>query len=124
MIYIYFLVIALMRTVQSVFSKLTGGEIKNNKALFLYTGYNNAVSAVLGFAVLLFTGFYGFNGITVAIAAAYGLMLALSVAVNIEAVKIVQISTVSMFANAAVLIPAVYGVFFLTSLWGFFNGSG
>ena len=109
---IYIAVLAGMRVIQAINNKVSSNSIHNNRQLFLFVGYQNAVSALLGLGLLFFVGMQQLQMQTFVLATLMGLMLTANALANTEALKISTCVFTSVIANAGgLVIPAVAGIF-------------
>ena len=117
---LYFVIIALMRVVQSNCSKRASSLINGKMTFFHYAGYYNLVSALIGLISLCIFGFGGFNVFTLLCAAGVGILLAVDLFANLGAVKHCTLSLVVLFQMGGLLVPCIAGIFLFgepMSLW-------
>ncbi len=110
---LYIGIILLFRVVQALFGKRSSNEIKNITILVGDSAFKNAVSSILGLALIIAAG----NGFrpdikTVLIAAASGLCLFVSGCCGTYAMKSGTVSLNSMFGTAGMIIPIIAGALF------------
>lgn len=117
---LYFVIIALMRVLQSNCSKRASGLIGGKMTFFHYAGYYNTVSAAIGLVALAIAGFSGFTPFTLLCAAGVGIFLAVDLFANLNAVKRCTLSLVTLFSMGGLIIPCIFGIFLFDepmSLW-------
>ena len=115
MVSVYISVILLFRVVQALFNKRSSLEIKNLTMLVGYNAFKNAISAVLGLALILAAGKgFHFSPMTVLIASFSGLALFFSGFFSIYSMKSGTVSVNSMFGTAGMLIPIIAGAVFFS----------
>lgn len=104
----------LCRVVQAIYSKKTALEIHTLRDLIVYQTLRNAIAALLGLALVLFSG-KGFHiGInTLWIGALSGLCISLSGACSTWAIKDGTIILCNIFGTAGIFFPILFGMFFL-----------
>ena len=107
----YIVVVLIFRVVQTFCNKNTSNIMKNTRMLLGFTTYQNAVSAVLAFFLILIGG-SGFvvDWKTVLIALFSGITLFFSVFFGIYAMKSGTVSLSSMFGTAGLIIPILAGM--------------
>lgn len=122
---IYIAVLAGMRVIQAINNKVSSNSIHNNRQLFLFVGYQNAVSALLGLGLLFFVGMQQLQMQTFVLATLMGLMLTANALANTEALKISICVFTSVIANAGgLVIPAVAGIFLFQQPMNLFQWLG
>lgn len=112
LIIIYFVIIGLMRVVQKVCSKKVSDKI-DGSTYFHYGGYYQLLSALFSLVALCFVGFHGFSGTMVLYAVGTAVFMAIELFTEIEALKGTSLLVVQMFAAGAVVVPCLFGNFFI-----------
>lgn len=112
LVVIFFVVIGLMRVVQKVCSKKVSDKI-DGSTYFHYGGYYQLLSAIFSLVALCFVGFHGFSGTMVLYAVGTAVFMAIELFTEIEALKGTSLLVVQMFAAGAVVVPCLFGNFFI-----------
>ena len=109
---IYIGIILLCRVVQAIFNKRSSNEITSLPMMVKFNAFQNAVSAVLGLALIVAVGTgFAMDWKTVVIAAFSGVTLFFAGFCGIYAMKSGTVSLNSMFSTAGMIIPIAAGVF-------------
>lgn len=115
-----FVLIAVMRAVQRVCSKVSSREISDGATFFGYgTLYMSAASA-FALVTLFITGFYGFNLATIVCSFLSALLFAADLFSSIEAIKGCSLTVASMAAFGGLVISVVVSYFWFgegISIW-------
>ena len=111
MVVLYFVIIALMRGVQSNFNRRASRLIEGSATFLHYAGYYNLVSAAIGLIAVAVFGFGSYSTFTLVCAAAVGLLLVADLFANLEAVKRCTLSLVVLFSMGGLTVPCVAGIF-------------
>lgn len=108
---LFFGIIAVMRVVQKVCMKRTSTLVNNGVEFFHYGAFYQLMSAVFAFIFLCFTGFYGFNSVTVLCALVSAVLFVLELFTSLEAIKGSTLTVCNMVATGGMFIPCIAGIF-------------
>lgn len=106
-----FIVIAVMRVVQKVCSKISSDEIKSGKQFFAFGALYQGVAAILAFIAVLFVGFDGFNAGLIVCSVLMAALFAVDLFSGTEALKGCSIAVVTMFGLGGLVISVVASYF-------------
>lgn len=106
-----FLVIAFMRVIQKVCSKISSEQITANKTFFAYGALYQCVAAAFALIAVAFTGFHDFNGGLIVCSILSAVLFAVDLFSGIEAVKGCSIAVATMFGLGGLVISVVVSYF-------------
>lgn len=109
---LFFVIIAVMRVVQSVCGKRASIEVKDTKTFFCYGAYYQTLAAVVGVISVAIAGFKGLNAATVACGAITAVFLMINFYAGLNAVKGCKLIVSSMASNGGMVIAC-----FVSSFW-------
>ncbi len=109
---LFFVIIAVMRVIQSVGGKRASIEVKEMKTFFCYGVYYEALAAVIGLISVAITGFKGLNAPTVICGAVTAVFLMINFYASLNAVKGCKLIVSSMASNGGMVIAC-----FVSSFW-------
>ena len=110
-IILFFVVIAIMRVIQKVCSKVSSEQITDNKTFFAYGALYQCVAATFALITVAFTGFHNFNTGLIVCSVLSAVLFAVDLFTGLEAVKGCSIAVATMFSLGGLVISVVVSYF-------------
>ena len=111
MVVLFFVIVALMRVIQKVCSKISSEEITSNKTFFAYGSLYQCVAGLFALITVLFTGFHDFNLGLIICSVLSALLFAADLFSGIEALKGCSIAVATMFGLGGLIISVLVSYF-------------
>ena len=121
---IFFIIIALMRVIQSVCNKRSSNEVKGTKTFFAYGTYYQALAAVVSIISVAITGFGRLNFATVICGAVTAVFLMINFYSMLYAVKGCTLILTSMASNGGLAICCLVSWVWFGESIGILQGVG
>lgn len=110
-IILFFVVIAIMRVIQKVCSKVSSEQITDNKTFFAYGALYQCIAAAFALITVAFTGFHNFNIGLIVCSTLSAVLFAVELFTGLEAVKGCSIAVATMFSLGGLVISVVVSYF-------------
>lgn len=110
-IILFFVVIAIMRVIQKVCSKVSSEQITDNKTFFAYGALYQCIAAAFALITVAFTGFHNFNIGLIVCSTLSAVLFAVDLFTGLEAVKGCSIAVATMFSLGGLVISVVVSYF-------------
>lgn len=110
-IILFFVVIAIMRVIQKVCSKVSSEQITDNKTFFAYGALYQCIAAAFALITVVFTGFHNFNTGLIVCSILSAVLFAVDLFTGLEAVKGCSIAVATMFSLGGLVISVVVSYF-------------
>ena len=121
---LFFVIIAVMRVIQSVCGNRASIEVKDTKTFFCYGAYYQALAAVVGVISVAITDFKGLNAATVACGAVTAIFLMINFYAGLNAVKGCKLILTSMASNGGLIICCLVSWLWFDEKIGILQGIG
>lgn len=110
-IILFFVVIAIMRVIQKVCSKVSSEQITDNKTFFAYGALYQCIAAAFALITVAFTGFHNFNTGLIVCSILSAVLFAVDLFTGLETVKGCSIAVATMFSLGGLVISVVVSYF-------------
>lgn len=111
MVGLAFAVIAAMRIIQKLCSKIASNHVNGGSVFFRYGAYYHAAAALFSLITLTIVGFFGFNVPTLLSAFLSALLFAVDLFTGLEAMKGASLTVCTMFGLGGLVISCVFSIF-------------